>query len=290
MTTAPLSPATAPPAASFRELRVENLSFHYGDRPALQNLSFALAPGERVAVVGPNGCGKSTLVKLLVGHLSPSAGKILLNGAPLASLRPIHAARIIALVPQLAGESADLGIGGRGFSVREVVLMARYPFHPPGPLASLASLGSESPLDRDLANQAMWAMDVHHLADRPVDTLSGGERQRIAIARALAQQPSLLLLDEPTSALDLYHQLELMALLETLTAPAPSEVPPRSCLLVTHDLNLAARHATRVLLLDQGKLIADGPPSAVLTPSILEPAYRVKVQITNAHLLFTRQP
>ena len=176
-----------------------------------------------MGVVGPNGCGKSTLLKLLLGTLHPAAGHILLDGKPPAAWGRIGMARRAAFVPQMAaGESGGIALGGAGFTVLQTVLMARYAAHVHergGLVASLGGLGTfafETPADYQAATQAMWDADVHHLADRDMETLSGGEKQRVAIARAFAQETPALLLDEPTSALDLYHQLELM---EQLRAP-----------------------------------------------------------------------
>jgi iron complex transport system ATP-binding protein len=168
-------------------------------------------------------------------------------------------------------------------------MMARYAAHvdEASPLLKAAGgmgiFGFETEHDDELARQAMWSVDVHHLVERDVDSLSGGERQRVAIARALAQQTPILLLDEPTSALDLYHQLELVAQLRTLTQQN------RLVVLVTHDLNLALACATRVLLMDRGKVAGDGTPTQVLTPEFLEPIYHVKVQTRGNTLDFQRQ-
>jgi iron complex transport system ATP-binding protein len=280
-----------PPAAAVKELALHGVSFSYGTRLAVDNVSLCLAAGERVAIVGPNGCGKSTLLKVLVGTLPPLAGTVTLDGTPTRDLGLLALARRIAMVPQMAGGASGLGAGGglgSGFLVREIVLMARYAAHAEpssGFFSRIGALGFETAHDLQLANEAMWAMDIHHLAEREADALSGGERQRVAIARALAQQTAVLLLDEPTSALDLYHQLELLALLETLSQSG------RLVALITHDLNLAARWATRVVLMDAAKVVADGPPAAVLTPAVLEPVYRVTVRPTPpGPLLFERSP
>jgi iron complex transport system ATP-binding protein len=265
------------PGATVKELACEGVSFSYGERPAVGAVSLRLAAGERVAIVGPNGCGTSTLLKLLVGGLPPRAGKVTIDGRWTQELGRPAMARRIAMVPQMAGGGGGLGAGGGlggGFLVREIVLMARHAAHADpaaGFFSRIGALGFETPADLQLANEAMWAMDVHHLAQREADALSGGERQRVAIARALAQQAPVLLLDEPTSALDLYHQLELLALLEDLSRAG------RLIVLVTHDLNLAARWASRVVVMDRGEIAADGPASAVLTAAVLEGVYRVKV-------------
>jgi iron complex transport system ATP-binding protein len=277
--------------AVVRELSAEGLRFGYDNKAVVDGLSFRAGPGELLAIVGPNGCGKSTLLKLLIGALKPGAGRVAVDGESLAEFGRIAVARRIALVPQLAGEGGGDFAGG-GFTVQQTVLMARYAAHVEeargGVLKAaggLGILGFESPADEQYARQAMWDADVHHLVERQVETLSGGERQRVAIARAMAQQTPVLLLDEPTSALDLYHQLELVAQLGAMTRGQP----PRLVILVTHDLNLALHCATRVLVMDQGRLAADGKPAEVLTPAVLEPVYHVRVQHAAGFLRFERR-
>ena len=244
--------------------------------PILENISFSATAGELIAIVGPNGSGKSTLLRLLINELTPTAGTITINNHP--SLTPLTRAQHLALVPQQISAPAF------GYTVQEMVLMARHASSA-GAASSLFNIGFESPADLTLATTAMWNADIHHLAHRPFDTLSGGERQRVAIARAFTQHTPILLLDEPTAALDLHHQLEL---LEHLRQATHSE--NRLVLWVTHDLQLAATHATRVLVLDRGHLIADAPPSEALTPAILEPIYNVTVTRTpTGTLTFTRR-
>jgi iron complex transport system ATP-binding protein len=282
--------STIPP---FHELAADNLCFSYAATPALTNVSFRATPGELIAIVGPNGCGKSTLLKLLIGALAPLSGRLTLDSTPLPNLSRIALARRLALVPQMAGETASESAwgSGAGFTVQQTVLMARYAAHvdearSTGILQAAGGLGIfgfETPADEDIARHAMWDSDVHHLLDRDLDTLSGGERQRVAIARAFAQQTPILLLDEPTSALDLYHQLELLAQLQAFTQQG------RLILLVTHDLNLALHAATRVLVMDRGRIAADGTPAQTLTPAILEPIYQVRVHATPTSLHFTRR-
>jgi len=258
--------------------RLEGVQFGYGERVAVDGVSFAIGGGELVAIVGPNGCGKSTLLKLMLGALSPAAGEIMLDKKPVRAWGRIGMARRAAFVPQMAGtaESAA-GLSGGGFTVLQTVLMARYARHVEersGILRAAGGLGIfgfETGADQEAATQAMWNADVHHLAAREIETLSGGEKQRVAIARAFAQDTPALLLDEPTSALDLYHQLELMEQLRAAVAGGKLVV------LVTHDLNLARRAATRVLVMDRGKMVADGKPESVLVPAVLEPVYQVVV-------------
>lgn len=281
--------------AATGEWSIENLHFAYGPRgahaPAVDSVSFSLHAGELVAIVGPNGCGKSTLLKLLLGALPPSAGRILLDGKPVREWGRIGMARRAAFVPQMASESGGIAaLGGAGFTVQQTVLMARFAAHvqQKGGLAAamggLGALAFETPADYQAATQAMWDADVHHLADRDMETLSGGEKQRVAIARAFAQETPAILLDEPTSALDLYHQLELTEHLRIAVAAG------RLVVLVTHDLNIARQISTRTILMDQAKVTADGPPEKVLTPPILEPVYQVQVRVgADGMLRFARR-
>ncbi len=263
--------------APFHQLSIDNVSFSYGPAPALSNATLHANAGELLAIVGPNGCGKSTLLRLIVAQFRPHKGHILIDNHPTTDLSRPQLAQKIALVPQQVGGAAS----AFGYTVREIVLMARHAAHAS---SALTGIGFETESDLQLANESMWAADVHHLADRPLDTLSGGERQRVAIARAFTQQTPILLLDEPTSALDLHHQLDLM---ENLRAATKDQ--NRTALLVTHDLNLALTHADRTALMDRGQVIAEGPTNEILTPQLLEPIYRVKITRTENTLHFSRQ-
>ncbi|MCL2648909.1 MAG: ABC transporter ATP-binding protein [Phycisphaerales bacterium] len=277
------------------ELAIESLGFAYGSRSVLNAISFKANAGERIAIVGPNGCGKSTLLRLIVGELTPAAGRITIDGAETRAIGRLGLARRLSLVPQMTEAPF-------GYTVREMVLMSRHAaigearkndetkiengggrkskienFLASGFWLLASSRSFETADDLQLANEAMWNADVHHLADRPINELSGGERQRVAIARAFTQNTPIMLLDEPTSSLDLFHQLELMEQLHQMTREEGGE---RIALLVTHDLNLAADHATRVIVMDAGQILADGPTSQVLVPAVLEPIYRVKIERT----------
>ena len=274
--TAPANLNIQQAASSVRveRLTIEGATFAFGSQPVVKNVRAEIHAGELVAIVGPNGCGKSTLLRLLVGELSPAQGSISIDGVPLNEFPRREMAQRIALVPQQATTAF-------AYTVREMVLMARYAAH--GAAGGFTSLGFETPADLQLANEAMWLMDVHSLADRPVSSLSGGERQRVTIARALAQQTPVLLLDEPTSALDMYHQLELWAHLRELV-----QTHRRLVVMVTHDLNVALTQATRALVMDRGAIIADGPPTDVLTPTILQQVYHVNAEHREGVLRFTR--
>jgi iron complex transport system ATP-binding protein len=273
-------------AVAVESVAADHLRFSYGGQLALEDVSLRAHAGELVAIVGPNGCGKSTLLKLMVGALQPTGGLIAIDGRATRMLSRLAMARRVALVPQMAGATAtiDGALGTGGFTVKQAVLMSRYAAHASetSTLGRLVAMGFETEADLRLADVAMWNADVHHLADRPVDTLSGGERQRVAIARAFAQETAVMLLDEPTSALDLYHQFELVAQLQEFARGK------RIVMMVTHDLNLASRCATRVVVMDRGRVVADGEPAKVLTPAVLEPVYRVKVKTDAAALRFER--
>ncbi len=226
---------------------------------ALSELTFEVAVGEIVGVIGPNSSGKTTLIRLLTRVLEPAAGEILLEGVPVGRLSRRNLARRVAVVPQ--GMLPQFP-----FTVGELVLMGRYP-HDPGRYF-------ESPRDRAIAREAMEATGVLELADLPLEHLSGGERQRAVVARALAQEPRLLVLDEPTSHLDLRYQVETAALLRRLNRELGTSI-----LLVSHDLNLAAEVCDRLLLLSAGRAAAIGSPETVLDPTLLASVFGCEVVV-----------
>lgn len=226
---------------------------------AIHGLSFDVKAGETFGVIGPNASGKTTLVRLLSRVLAPSSGRIRLGGTDLARLSGAEVARQVAVVPQ------DLP---RSFphTVEELVLMGRYP-RAPGRFF-------ESPHDRTAARRAMDAVGVTPLRGALLDRLSGGERQRAILARALAQEPRLLVLDEPTAHLDLRHQVECAGLLRRLGREAGLTV-----LLVSHDLTFAAELCDRLLLMAGGAAVRVGPPEAVIDEAVLESAYGCRVLV-----------
>jgi iron complex transport system ATP-binding protein len=235
---------------------------------ALSDLSFAIAPSEIVGVIGPNSSGKTTVIRLLTRVLEPAAGEIFLEGTPVRRLSRTELARRVAVVPQ--GLLPQFP-----FTVGELVLMGRYP-HDPGRYF-------ESPRDRAIAREAMEATGVLELAGLPLEQLSGGERQRAVIARALAQEPRLLVLDEPTSHLDLRHQVETAALLRRLNRDRGMSI-----LLVSHDLNLAAEVCDRLLLLSSGRAVAIGAPETVLEDALLASVFGCEVVVDKSET--TRRP
>ncbi len=232
-----------------------DLSVRYGAKGpwALEGVSMAVPPGEIYAVLGPNGSGKSTLMKALLGTVSVTRGEALVGGRAVAAWPRRELARSVGAVSQSEATAFPI-------SVRKLVEMGRYPH--------LGALSPMTPEDHRAVDAALRRCRVLELADRLVDTLSGGEFQRVRIARALAQEPCALVLDEPTASLDIRHE---MGILQLLRESARDGV---TILLVTHHLNLAARFAHRALLLDRGRVAAQGPVREVFQPEVLEPVYQ----------------
>ncbi|MDD2317746.1 MAG: ABC transporter ATP-binding protein [Desulfobacterales bacterium] len=234
-------------------LTISNLSYDYAGTPVLADVSFSTAQGEFFIIIGPNGSGKTTLMKIMAGVLRCPDHGPLIFGKALNRYGRKELARCLAFVPQSI--PADFP-----FTVREAALMGRSPHQ--------GILGLERDRDMEIVEQAMDFTEVRHLADRRIDQLSGGERQRVFIARAICQEPKIMLLDEPTASLDLSHQARLMDLLDKLKRDSGVTV-----VMVSHDLNLAAMYADRLLLLRAGKVVRIGPPDQVLTFGALEPVY-----------------
>ncbi len=232
---------------------VVSISLTYGNVSVLKEVSFTVNPGEFFVIIGPNGSGKTSLIKSIAGIEKPRSGRIDILGRPLQDYGRKALARIVALVPQTA--PADFP-----FTVAETVLMGRAPH--------LGLLGMESESDVKIARQVMAFTGVAELADRKIEHLSGGERQRAFVARAVCQSSEILLLDEPTASLDLAYQARLMDLMEALKNDRGATI-----VMVSHDVNLAALYADRLLLLKDGQIIGQGRPSDVLTYEILEKVY-----------------
>jgi iron complex transport system ATP-binding protein len=231
-------------------LAASGLAVGHGRRTVLADVDLQLRPGELVALVGPNGAGKSSLLHTLAGDLPPRAGSVRLLGAPLDALRPLDRARRLAVLPQAHRVAF-------GFAVEAVVRFGRSPWHGT-PMAAE---------DDEVIAWAMGATAVAELAERPVTHLSGGEQARVALARVLAQRTPVLLLDEPGAALDPTHADGVLGLLASLAHQG------RTVVCAVHDLTATARHADRIVLLGAGRVLADGPPLAVLTPDLLGLAY-----------------
>ena len=234
-------------------ITARELAYSYGDLHVLQDVSFSVRQGDFFVIIGPNGSGKTTLLKCISGILRPRAGSLDILGAPIEKYSRKSLARSIALVPQTAPVDFP-------FTATEVVLMGRAPH--------LGILGVEHRQDIDMARQAMEFTGVDSLAHRKLDQLSGGERQRVMIARAICQEPKIILLDEPTASLDLAHQVRIMDLMEALRGERKVTI-----VMVSHDINLAALYGNRLMLLKQGRILSLGSPSEVLTFQTLEAAY-----------------
>lgn len=235
-------------------LAIANLSVRRGSREVVRHVSLNVGACERVALVGPNAAGKSTFLSAIAGLLPPSGGEIRLGGKSLASFSGREIARAVALVVALQEGAPKL-------SVLESTELGRFPHT--GPFQGLA------PHDHDAVSRAIALTCLHELADRSLGSLSAGERQRALVARALAQEPRLLLLDEPSAHLDIGHGLDLFALLTTIAGGGVAIVA------VIHDLVAAARWATRMIVLHEGQIIDDGPPAVIMKGEALGRAFGV---------------
>jgi iron complex transport system ATP-binding protein len=247
------------PAAKTILLDCDRVSFAYGAIQALSELSFSVMKGEILGLLGPNGSGKSTAVRILSRVLVPRSGCVRLDGKDLARYRREELARQIAVVPQETRIELP-------FSALEVVLMGRSPH--------LGRLSFERTEDLQIAYRAMEQTGVRDLAAREIHGLSGGERQRVILARAVAQEPRVLVLDEPTAFLDIKHQVEVYDLVKTLSRQAGLTV-----IAVLHDLNLAALYCDRIALLKAGRLFCLGVPEEVLTYATIKTVYETEVYI-----------
>jgi iron complex transport system ATP-binding protein len=240
-------------------LSIHGLNCAYPGTTVLRDVNLAVDRREFFIVIGPNGSGKTTLIKAIARLLPASGGEIRIGGRPLNRLGRRELARRLAYVPQNAAEDTP-------FSVEDLVLMGRAPY--------LGVLGLQGERDLAIARQAIEFTGLGQLADRPVSRLSGGERQRSHIARAICQQPELILLDEPTASLDLAHQIRVMELMADLKSRNATTV-----VMVSHDINLAAMFADRLLLLVDGRVAACGPPDQVIEEKILETAYGCRIRV-----------
>ncbi len=240
-------------------LKIQEVTAGYGEKKVLKSISLSIRQGEFVSLIGSNGAGKSTLLKCISGLLPTEGGQILLCGRNSQKLKSKERARLAAVVPQsYAVEYA--------FTAEDVVAMGRYPYQ---------SFGKrETREDQEILLQAMEDTNTLEFRNRLYNELSGGEKQRVVLARALAQQPKILLLDEPTSALDIHHQTEVMELISRLNREQGLTV-----LAVLHDVNMASRYCSRMLLLKDGQLAADGEPAQIITRKNMEELYQMKILI-----------
>jgi iron complex transport system ATP-binding protein len=240
-------------------IEVNSISFRYHEDWVLQDVSFRVEKGEFVGVIGPNGSGKTTLLKILYRLLSPQKGEILFELVPMRKMDRNDIAKRIAVVAQ---ETQLLF----PFSVLETVLMGRSPY--------LGHLMFESEKDLEIAKKAMEWTKVFPFSERPMDELSGGERKRVFIARALAQEPEVILLDEPTANLDIHHQIDFLDLILTLNRERGLTI-----VMTSHDMNIASEFCDRLILLQDGRIYKMGTPDEVITKENIESVYGCEVWI-----------
>ena len=236
-------------------ISAQDLTYEVEEKTLLEGVDLQAERGQLVGLIGPNGAGKTTLLRTISGILRYRQGSIRLEDSDLMSMSPKDAAATLALVPQIAPYTY-------GFTSMELVLMGRYPH--------LGRFQIEGREDDRIAREAMRLTEIEQFADRTLDTLSGGERQRVFVARALAQQPRILLMDEPTANLDVLHQLKVLDLVRQLVDDGLT-----ACAAI-HDLNKAARYCDKLVLQSGGQVLAEGSPSEVLTPETIESAFGVK--------------
>lgn len=239
------------------KLVVDDCSFSYSSQLVLDQISMQISKGEVVSIVGPNGSGKSTLLRCICRVLQPKGGVVYLNNQDVAHLKPRELARLLGYVPQSGAEVFPL-------TVYEAVLLGRKPY---------LSWGV-GPKDREIVDRILRFMKIDEFALKYINEMSGGEKQRVLIARALAQEPEVLLLDEPTSNLDIKHQLEVLGLLQKFAHEGGMTV-----IMVLHDLNLASRFSQKLVLISEGKVFASGPPAAVLNPANISAVYGVEADV-----------
>jgi iron complex transport system ATP-binding protein len=250
---------TYTPRSTVNRLSAEDVTLAYDQRVIAEQLSVEIPDNSFTVIVGPNACGKSTLLRALSRMLKPNRGRVLLDGHVIQSMPAKKVARTLGLLPQSS-------VAPDGITVGDLVGRGRYPHQ--------GLLRQWSAEDERVVRESMARTGVAELADRYVDELSGGQRQRVWIAMALAQQTPLLLLDEPTTYLDLAHQIDVLELIARLHAERG-----RTVVVVLHDLNLAARYAQRLVAMDDGALVASGTPEEVLTEQLLADVFDLEARI-----------
>lgn len=248
-----------------KSVEIKELIFEYEDTRILDEITLNISQGNILTIIGPNGSGKSTLLKNISTTLKPGEGIILLDQKLLKHYKAKDLARELAVVPQNTNIEYD-------FTAHDIVSMGRNPY--------IERFKQESEADVAIIRESMERTNTWHLKDRPISQLSGGESQRVVIARALAQEPQVLLLDEPTAALDMHHQIEIMDLLKVLNRDKGVTI-----VMALHDINLAARYSKEILLLDKGKKIILGTPEEVITKENLRIAYKIDMIVDrNKHI------
>ncbi len=239
--------------------KTDGVSFTYDVTPVLQDINLNLQVGKFYGIVGPNGCGKTTLLDLLIGSRSAASGNILLRDKPIQTYNRRSLARILALVPQ----EFDTGFG---FTVEEIVLMGRHPY--------IERFGSPSPADWDAVEKAMSLIGITELRKRYINTLSGGQKQRTIVARALAQNTSVLLFDEATSSLDIKYTLHIFNIGRQLVQEG------KTVIAVIHNLNLAAAYCDDIIFMKDGTIQLAGPTAETLTPKTIADIFDVEANVT----------
>ena len=237
---------------------VERAGYGTAGSTLLADVTLTVEPGSLVGIIGPNGAGKTTLLSLMAGDRQPTAGRVLLDGRPLAEYRPAELARQRAVLPQQTQVPFP-------FTATDIVMMGRHPYH--------GDPANSHHRDEEIAAAAMTETDTAHLADRIYPSLSAGEQTRVALARVFAQSTPVILLDEPTATLDIHHQEHSMALLRTRARNGTAVVA------VLHDLNLAAAYADRLVLMAGGRVAAMGPPDEVLEQTLLSATYDQSLRV-----------
>lgn len=240
-------------------LKISSVEFYYDAVKVLSEISFEAESGEFIGLVGPNGSGKTTLLKIICGLLRPRRGAVYLDFRKVSEMSPRELAKEVAAVHQSVGIDFN-------FTVFDIVMMGRHPH--------LGRLSFEKEVDEERVKLWMKLTNTLHLADRLITEISGGERQRVLIARALAQEPKVLLLDEPTANLDICYQIEIMNLLRNLTKNLGLTI-----ICAIHDLNLAVKYSDKVILLNQGKIEKIGKPREVLTEESIKKVFGVRVKV-----------
>ncbi len=241
-------------------LEVRDLEFRYRERPVLDGASLEIGEGEVFGILGPNGCGKTTLLKNLNRNLRPSAGSVIIDGQDVSEMAKKDIAQMVAAVPQ-ANEIRF------AFTVREIVAMGRMPFQ--------RYFEGESGFDMQIVDQALKDVGLYDMRDFHINEMSGGERQRVIIARALAQTPKYLLMDEPTNHLDVNMQFEVLDLVHRLSREKGLTV-----VIVSHDLPMASRYCDRIALINEHKVMCCGTPEEVLTPENMRAVFNVDAELS----------
>lgn len=238
---------------------VKNLDFGFGRNQILKDVSFGLPEGAIASLVGPNGSGKTTLLRCIIGALHPQAGQLLINGRPVKGIDPRAISKLIGYVPQAEGN-------GFPTTVFDAVLLGRKPYINWNP----------SQRDLDVVSETLVSLGLERFALREMNELSGGEKQKVYIARAIANEPQLLVLDEPTSSLDMKHQVEVLDLISNL-----SQTRHISVIMAMHDLNLATMYSDRLVMLKDGCVMGDAPPAELITAANISSLYGVDVSVSH---------